>query len=181
MTMQDLSSYNNDLFNPGGNPLKRILWYYINILVFKNGLFPLYILKVKLLRAFGAKIGKGVVIKPHVSIKYPWNLEIGDHVWVGENVWIDNLVLVKIGNNCCISQGAVFLTGNHNFKNVGFDLMVNEIVLNDRVWIGAMSIVTGGVVAEANSILLVNSVVSKRMTQNMVYRGNPAEQVYARN
>lgn len=72
--------------------------------------------KIWMLRKFGAKIGKGVFIKPLVNIKYPWNLDIGDYTWIGENVWIDNLTQVKIGSNVCISQGAMLLCRNHNYK-----------------------------------------------------------------
>ena len=57
----------------------------------KRSWFPISGFKRFLLRLFGAKIGKGVVIKPCVNIKYPWKLRIGNYVWIGENVWIDNL------------------------------------------------------------------------------------------
>lgn len=72
-------------------------------------------IKVALLRAFGAKIGKDLVIKNNVIIKSPWNLVVGDDCWLGESCWIDNLDKVVIGNNVCISQGALLLTGNHNY------------------------------------------------------------------
>ena len=36
----------------------------------------------------------------------PWRLSIGDYSWIGEDVWIDNLAMVKIGKNVCVSQGA---------------------------------------------------------------------------
>ena len=67
---------------------------------------------------FGAKIGKGVIIRPGVSVKYPWKLQIGDNTWIGENVWIDNLSNIIIGKNVCVSQGAMLLSGNHNYKNL---------------------------------------------------------------
>ncbi len=95
----DLSKYNNSWYQPGGNMLSRICWYFINILFFMNPLNPLSGLKVFLLRLFGAKVGKGVVIKPGVNIKYPWLLSIGDYTWIGERVWIDNLAKVTIGRN----------------------------------------------------------------------------------
>ncbi|MDZ7624210.1 MAG: hypothetical protein U5J96_07185 [Ignavibacteriaceae bacterium] len=85
--------------------------------------------KIFALRFFGAKVGKGVIIKPCVNIKYPWFLEIGDNVWIGEEVWIDNLGKVKIGNNVCLSQGALLLCGNHNYKKETFDLIVGDITL----------------------------------------------------
>ena len=79
----DLSCYNNSWYASGGSRLKRLIWYFINVLFFINPLNPISGLKVLLLRWFGAKIGKGVVIKPSVNIKYPWRLEIGDYTWIG--------------------------------------------------------------------------------------------------
>lgn len=117
------------------------MWYFTNIFFFLNPIVPLVDLKVKLLRLFGAKVGKGVVIKPSVNIKYPWNLKIGNYVWIGENVWIDNLVEVSISDNVCISQGAMLLCGNHNYKKTSFDLMVGKIMIEEGAWVGAQSVV----------------------------------------
>ncbi len=133
-----------------------------------------------LLRLFGAQIGKGVVIKPGVNIKYPWKLSIGDYSWIGEKVWIDNLDQVTIGRHCCLSQEAMLLIGNHNYKLPTFDLMVAPITLEDGVWIGARSIVTGGVTCQSHSVLAINSVASLNLHQNGIYRGNPAEKVKER-
>ena len=96
MIKTDLSKYDNSWYNTGGNVLKRLLWYFCNILFIKNEWNPSSVIKVYVLRVFGAKIGRGVVIKPCVNIKYPWNLEIGDNTWIGEDVWIDNLVPVYL-------------------------------------------------------------------------------------
>jgi len=169
----DLSKYDKSWYQPGGK-LKTTLWYFVNVLFFLNPLNPISGLKVKLLRLFGAKIGNGVVIKPGVNIKYPWKLEIGNHAWIGEKVWIDNLGLVKIGNNVCISQGAMLLCGNHNYKKSTFDLIVKGIVLEDGVWIGAQSVVCPGVVCKSHSILAVSSVANKDLEAYTVYQGNPA-------
>ena len=64
-------------------------------------------LKRTFLSLFGANVGRGVVLKPRVTIKYPWKLAVGDHCWIGENVWIDNLGQVTLGNHCYLSQGAL--------------------------------------------------------------------------
>lgn len=179
MNQTDLSIYNNSWYKPGP-VLKRIAWNYVNLLFFKNGLFPVYGLKRILLRLFGAKIGKGVVIKLFVNIKYPWFLSIADYTWIGENVWIDSLAQITIGKNACISQGVLLLSGNHNYSKITFDLMLKPIVIEDGVWLGANSIVTGGVVCGSHSVLSVASVASTNLEAYTIYRGNPAVAVKGR-
>ncbi|MCB9223983.1 MAG: WcaF family extracellular polysaccharide biosynthesis acetyltransferase [Crocinitomicaceae bacterium] len=175
----DLSKFNNDWYQPG-NKIKRALWFCFNNWFLLNKYNPFSGLKKLILRMFGAKIGKGVVIKPRVNIKYPWKLEIGDNTWIGEGVWIDNLGQVKIGANCCISQGALLLCGNHDYKKVSFDLMVGDIELEEGVWLGAKSIVTGKVKCYSHAILMSGSVASADLESYTIYRGNPAEKIRER-
>jgi putative colanic acid biosynthesis acetyltransferase WcaF len=181
MKQTDLSSYNNSPYHPGGNAFKRILWYYINSLFFKTSLFPFYGIKNLLLRLFGAKLGNQVEIKPCVNIKYPWHLTLGNEVWIGENVWIDNLVPITIGNNVCISQGAILLTGNHNYKKSSFDLMTGSIVIEDGAWIGAKAIINIGITISTHAILTSGSVATKNLDAYSIYQGNPAVKVRGRN
>jgi putative colanic acid biosynthesis acetyltransferase WcaF len=133
------------------------------------------VFKVFLLKLFGAKIGKGVVIRTNVNIKQPWCLEFGDFVWIGEEVWIDNLVMVYIRDNVCISQGAMLLTGNHNYSKSSFDLITGEIILENGVWIGAKSIVGPGVKCSSHSILAVGSATFNNLDAYSIYQGNPAQ------
>ena len=170
----DLSVYNNSWYNTGGSAVKRIFWLYISAIFFQNSFFPFTGLKVFLLKLFGAKIGKAVMIKPSVNIKYPWNLTIKDNAWIGEDVWIDSLVSISIGESACISQGAYILTGNHNYKKTTFDLIVKEVVIEDGVWIGAKSVVCPGVICKSHSVLSVGSVATKNLESYSIYQGNPA-------
>ena len=169
----DLSKYDNSWYKPGSLG-KRLIWHFINGLFFKTGLFPFYGLKRGLLRLFGARIGKGVIIKPGVNIKYPWFLSIGHNTWLGEAVWIDNLGQVSIGANVCLSQGALLLSGNHDFTKTSFDLIVKPIVLEDGVWIGAKAVVCGGVTAYTHAVLTVCSVAIHDLEAYGIYQGNPA-------
>lgn len=175
----DLSQFNNDWYQPGP-ALKRSLWYFFNVVFLLNPMNPFVSLKRGVLKMFGAKIGAGVVIKQRVNIKYPWKLEIGDYSWIGEDVWIDNLAPVKIGQHCCISQGALLLCGNHNYKKSTFDLMIGEITLADGSWVGAKAIVTGGVTLQSHAVLAAGSVTSNDLEPYSIYRGNPAEKVAER-
>jgi len=168
-----LNQYNNDIYKPGST-LKKILWYFTNMIFFKT-LFPFpSSLKVKLLELFGAKIAKGIVIKPNVNIKYPWFLEIGNDCWIGEEVWIDNLAPVKMGSNVVLSQGAYLLTGSHDYKKESFDLILGEIALEDGVWIGAKAVVCPSVVCKSHSVLAVGSVATQDLEVYGIYQGNPA-------
>lgn len=174
-----LSSFNNSWYKPGASFFKRALWLMISS-AFVASRFPSGGVKKFWLRLFGARIGKGVVIKPSVTIKYPWLLEIGDYSWIGEQVWIDNLVLVKIGSDCCISQGAMLLTGNHNYKKTTFDLVTGEITLEDGAWIGAKAVVCPGVRCASHSLLTVGSVATTSLEAYMIYQGNPAVKIRER-
>ena len=158
------------------NVLVLGFWYLLNSLFFKTSFYWPSI-RISLLRLFGARIGKGVVIKPNVNIKYPWLLVVGDYVWIGEGVWIDNLVEVNIGSNVCISQGAMLLTGNHNYKKSTFDLITGEIVLEDGVWIGAKSVVCPGVTCHSHAVLSVGSVATTDLQPYKIYQGNPARTI----
>ncbi|HNW73948.1 MAG: putative colanic acid biosynthesis acetyltransferase [Bacteroidales bacterium] len=173
----DLSKYDNSAYDPGGGAFKRLLWYYVNILFFKSPLIPSSALKCTLLRLFGAKVGKGVNIKPAVNIKYPWRLTVGDYAWIGEYAWIDNLDEVVIGKHCCISQGAMLLCGNHNYRKPAFDLITGRIILEDGAWIGAYSIVCPGVTCKSHAVLAVNSVATRNLEAFSIYQGNPAVKV----
>lgn len=175
----DLSTYNNSCYKPG-SALKRILWYYVSLVFFTSGLFPFYGIKVFLLKLFGAKIGTGVLIKPFVNIKYPWFLTIGNHVWIGEKVWIDNLAQVTIGDNVCISQGALLLTGSHDYKSTSFDLIVKAITLEEGTWICAKAVVCAGVTCYTQSIVTAGSVVAQDCDANSIYKGNPAIKIKIR-
>ncbi len=174
MQQTDLSAYNNFPFHPGAGGFKRTLWYFINALIFKTSVIPFFGIKNSLLRLFGAKIGKHVEIKPCVNIKYPWHLTIGNEVWIGENVWIDCLVPIAIGNNVCLSQGATLLTGSHNYKKSTFDLITGGIILEDGVWVGAGAIVNLGIVAASHAVLTSGSVATKNLDAYSIYQGNPA-------
>ena len=113
-------------------------------------------------------------MKPAINIKYPWLLRVGNYVWIGEHVWIDNLSEVVIGDNVCISQGAMLLTGNHDYKRSTFDLTTRPITIEDGVWIGAKAIVGPGVRCESHAVLSVNSVATHSLNAYGVYQGNPA-------
>ena len=171
----DLSSFNNSFFNKGASSFKIALWTVANYLILKNSLIPFSFFRLSALRLFGAKVGRNVIVKPGVNIKYPWKLIVGSNCWIGENVWIDNLDTVTIQDNVCISQGAFLFCGNHNFKSTSFDLMVDAINIESGAWIGAKSIVCPGVTIFSHAILMAGSFANKDLEPYTIYKGNPAK------
>ena len=179
MNQVRLNQFDNEHYNPG-NLLYRVSWYMTSLVIFENALpFP-SLLKRGLLNVFGAEVGKGVIIKPRVRIKYPHLLHVGDHSWIGECAWIDNLAMVTIGQHCCISQGAYLLCGNHDYTSKTFDLITNPIIMHDGSWAGAQSILGPGSVLEEEAVLTAGSVGLGTLSARHIHQGNPARPIRER-
>lgn len=161
--------------NRGANKLQEMLWYGFKLLFFLSGIPYPNTLKRKILKLFGAKVGVGVVIKPRVNIHMPWKLEIGDHVWIGEEASLLNFELLKIGNHVCISQRVFLCGGNHDFKDPTMPYRNGPIELKDGCWIGANTFIAPNVNVGYDSIVTVGSVVTTTLPANGIFRGNPAQ------
>jgi putative colanic acid biosynthesis acetyltransferase WcaF len=149
----DLARYAEPVLPGNRSALWRIAWHIVSALVFQSALVLPSRCKAALLRCFGARIGEGLVIKPRVTIKYPWFLELGDHVWLGEGAWIDNHTTVVIGSDVCISQGAYLFTGNHDWNDPRFRFFCQPIAVEDGAWVGAKAIVCPGTVLARMSVV----------------------------
>lgn len=174
-----LNRFSSAGFDRGAPRVVESLWLAANGLLLSSWL-PGSGWRVLLLRAFGAKLGHRVVIKPYVQVKFPWRLSVGDHCWVGEHVWIDNLVHVNIGNHVCISQGAYLCTGSHDWSSENFDLIVKPITVASQVWIGAKSMVAPGCQISEGAVLALGSVATGCLEPWMVHSGSPARPIKPR-
>jgi putative colanic acid biosynthesis acetyltransferase WcaF len=170
----DLSKFTIGRYYAGPRA-KVLIWSIVNYFIFYSSIPWPITLKRFLLRLFGAKIGSNLIVKTGVRIKYPWKLTIGNNCWLGESVWIDNLEQVDIGNNVNLSQGAMLLTGNHDYTISSFPYRLGPIVLADGVWIGAKAVVCPAVVCHSHAILTVSSVANKDLEAWGIYAGNPAQ------
>jgi len=174
-----LDQFDNAWYHPGSLP-KRLLWMAASRL-FLLTWFPWpSALKCVLLRAFGAAIGRGVVLKNRINVKYPWNLSIGDHSWIGEGVWIDSLAKVTIGANACLSQGVMIETGNHDWAKPAFDLVLKDVVIEDGAWAAVRSLLLPGSRLASHAILGAGSVLSRETEPYGIYAGVPAKKVKER-
>ena len=168
-------------FDRGAGSLKMMAWYLVKMLFFLTAFpFPNG-WKATLLKWFGAKIGKGLIIKPRVNIHLPWKLVIGDDVWLGEEVFVLNFEKISIGANVCISQRAFLCGGNHDFRDPSMPYRNAPIILMDGCWVGASCFVGPGVTIGVDSVVTAGSVVTKSLDANGIFKGNPAVFVKNRN
>ena len=172
--VMQLADYDNSWFHPGGSVVRRMAWFFVGQPIVASGWIPFSKLRVTLLRLFGARIGAGVVVKPSVQVKYPWHLVVGDHCWIGEHVWIDNLTTVRLESNVCLSQGAYLCTGNHDWSDPAFGLIIAPIHLAEGSWAGAKSILTPGCVLSRGAVAAAGAVIHGVVPEFEVHAGNPA-------
>lgn len=163
-----LDLYENSDFDRGATRWKEFVWVVTQSLLFATWL-PGSSWRVIVLRAFGAQVGREVIIKPNVSIKFPWKLQIGDFVWIGERCWIDNLEMVSIGPHSCISQGAYLCTGSHDWGDRNFPLIVKPISIGRGCWVGARANLTPGSVMEDGAVLAMAAMGSGRLAEGTIY------------
>lgn len=175
-----LEQYDNSWYRPGGSLARRTAWFLLGAPLVRSAWIPSSALRVTLLRLFGAQVGRGVTVKPSVEVKYPWHLVVGDHCWIGEHVWIDNLTTVRLESNVCLSQGAYLCTGNHDWTDPHFGLLIAPVHLAEGSWAGAKSILAPGTVLGRGSVAAAGAVVSGTVPDFEIHAGNPARFVRQR-
>ncbi|MCA9565658.1 MAG: WcaF family extracellular polysaccharide biosynthesis acetyltransferase [Myxococcales bacterium] len=173
----DLATYRRGDLGPGRSRALLLLWYVTSALLFESAWFPFSRAKAALLRCFGAVVGKGLVIKPNVRVKYPWRLTIGDFVWIGQGVWIDCLAEVSIGSNTCLSQGVYVCTGSHDPTKPTFDLVLREVVIGEGTWVAARAVILPGVHLHGRSVVAAGAVVTRDHAAGQFLAGVPARSV----
>lgn len=151
-----LDTYNSLSFNRGVSRSKEAVWIILEALLFSSWL-PGSAWRIRLLRAFGARVGSGVVIKPRVRVKFPWRLIIGDHCWVGESAWFDNLADITLGDHVCISQGVYLCTGSHDWEDTAFRLFTKPINIGSQSWVAAFCRIAPGTTLEPGVVLSLGS------------------------
>lgn len=178
--MIDLSKYDQSWYSRGKSSLTILIWWFIQGTIFRFSLHNMYGYRRFLLRLFGAKIGKGVRIRPSAKFTYPWKVEIGDYSWVGDNVELYSLDNICIGSHCVISQKAYLCTGNHDIEDRAFGLITKPITIENYAWVGADSFIGLGVSIGKGSVIGARSSVFKSVEPWGIYYGNPLQFVKKR-
>ena len=171
----DLSRYDNRDFDRGAPRWKEALWIAVRALFFQNPWPWPSAWRVGWLRLFGARVGRGVTIKAGVNISFPWRLEVGDHVWLGEEASILSLAPVRIESSVCLSQQTYLCTGSHDYRREDFPLVTRPITVCAGAWIAARAFLGPGVEVGAGAVVSAGSVVFASVPAGCLAKGNPAQ------
>ncbi len=177
MRIQDLNKFQLPKKFRGHSAFSVQIWWFVQDSLFRMSPQFLYGWRVWLLRLFGAKIGKGVIIRPTVRITYPWKVIIGDYVWIGDDVVLYSLGEIKIENNAVISQKSYLCTGSHDYEKATFDIYAEKIVVESEAWIATDVYIAPGVTIGRGAVIGARSSVFKDMPPMMICTGSPAKPV----
>jgi len=177
---QDLSSFSVPADFRGRSKVVTQLWWLVQDSLFKFSPKFLYGFRCALLRLFGARIGRGVLIRPSVTITYPWKLTIGDHSWIGDDSVIYNLGQVDIGSNVAIAHRVYLCTGYHETDKVSFDIGAKPIKIENEVWLTNDVFVGPGVTIRRGAVIGARSSVFSDIPEGVICYGTPARSVKPR-
>ncbi|GAB4543374.1 MAG: colanic acid biosynthesis acetyltransferase WcaF [Pleurocapsa sp.] len=176
----DLRQYDQSNFDRGRPNWVIILWWLVQAIAFPLSLHNFNSFRVWLLRLFGAKIGKGVIIRPTSRFTYPWKIAIGDYSWIGDDVVLYSVDRIEVGCHCVISQKSYLCTGSHDISDRAFGLKTAPIKIGNGVWIASDCFVAAGVKIGANSVIGARSSVFRDIPSQQVAWGTPCIAHYQR-
>jgi putative colanic acid biosynthesis acetyltransferase WcaF len=159
-TARRLAGFSGVGYDKGRSPVWQAAWLIISGTIFMRAWLPARA-RVMLLRAFGAEVGRGVLIRHRVRVHWPWKLTVGDDSWIGEGSWILNLEPVTIGANVCVSQDVFLCTGSHDRRSVTFEFDNAPIVVEDGAWIAARATILRGVRIGAAAVVGASALVTR--------------------
>lgn len=138
--------------------LIQAIWVIVHWLLFNLPIIP-SLVRVFILRLFFAKIGRGVVLRHRVRVHKPWNLEVGDYCWIGEDVWFINHERIIIDSDVCISQRAMICSGSHDYRSSNLQYLHKPIHIKHGAWVCMDSKILPGITIGECSVISAGEIV----------------------
>jgi acetyltransferase-like isoleucine patch superfamily enzyme len=143
--------------------------------------FKLGIVLRRLLYPFFFKsFGEDVTIYDAVIIKYPDEIEIGNHVTINQFCYLVGKEGLKIGDDVMIGAGSKIVTSSHGFENTDKPMRLQSITfksvtLENDIWLGFDVVITSGTYLKTGCIVGAKSLVlGKEYEAYSVLGGIPA-------
>jgi putative colanic acid biosynthesis acetyltransferase WcaF len=177
---QDLQQFRLPPGFRGRSAVAVQLWWLVQATLFRLSPQFMYGWRRWLLRCFGAKVGRGVLLRPTVSVTFPWKVEIGDYAWIGDDAVLYSLGPISIGRNAVVSQKSYLCTGTHDARSPAFDIEAHPIVIEDEAWVASDVFIAPGVTVGRGAVIGARSTVLQAMPAGMVCVGYPCRPVRPR-
>lgn len=175
--IQNLNKYATPSDFRGKSKITVQLWWICYAILFRPSPQVLYSWRRFLLKLFGAKIGKNVIIRPTAQITYPWKVSIGDYSWIGDEVVLYSLGDIEIGSNSVISQRSYICTGTHDYTSDDFRIYSEKITIGNKCWLATDVYVAPGVTINNNTVVGARSSVFKDLPEGKICLGSPAKPI----
>ena len=156
------------------------LWWLVQATLFRWSPQFAYGFRAALLRAFGARVGRHTVIRPTVTVTYPWKVTIGDHAWVGDDAILYSLGPIVIGDHAVVSQRSHLCAGDHDHEQVDFPIRGRPITVGPQAWVAADVFIAPGVTIGEGAVIGARSSVFGDMPARMLCMGSPCRPVKPR-
>jgi putative colanic acid biosynthesis acetyltransferase WcaF len=154
--------------------IARAAWMIVWTILFRPSFHNLYLFRRLLLRAFGAKVGPHVRVRPSAWIEIPWHVTLEEGAIIGDGAILYSLGPITIGRFTTISQYAHLCAGTHDHTSQSFDLIKAPITIGDNAWVATDAFVGPGTTIGDRSVVAARSVVTKDVASDQVVAGNPA-------
>ena len=143
---------------------------------------------VTLMRLENVSIGDNVSFATGCVLKTDeGRIVIGNHTSFNTNTSMTSPkgCLVEIGNYVLVAPNVVIRPFNYNYKSLTFmrknEHLPDKIIIGDDVWIGANSVITGGVTIGKGAVIGAGSVVTHDVDPYKIVGGVPAKVIGDRN
>jgi acetyltransferase-like isoleucine patch superfamily enzyme len=163
------------------NSLNKYTGAFIYILCGIIASLPFHTLRIFLLRATKARIGKKVGIYRGFEVRSPWKLRIGDNSVIGHGAMLDARMGLTIGQNVNLSNEVMIWTLHHDYNDPGFAQTGKPVVIEDYAWICSRAIILPGVVIGQGAVVAAGAVVTSNVLPYNVVGGVPAKLIAMRN
>ena len=160
--------------------LRRYLWQWVWLVLFRPSPIPLHAWRCWLLRRFGATIGARVHPYPSARIWAPWNLVMEDGSCLGLASECYNVAPVILRRDAIVSQRAYLCTASHDLDQPDFALTAKPIEIGAGAWVAADAFIGPGVSLGEHAVAAARAVVVRDVAARAIVAGNPAREVRQR-
>ncbi len=171
---QDLSRFTVPAGFRGRSGPVVLAWQIVQATAFAMSPQPAYAWRRWLLRRFGARVGRGVLIRQSARVTYPWKVTLGDHCWIGDHAELYSLSEITIGRHAVVSQRSYLCGATHDHRDIAFPLVGRPIVIGEEAWVATDCFIAPGVRIGRGSIVAARSTVLRDVPEGVIVAGHPA-------